>query len=146
MGDLYVVFRFVPYVFGFLSEQWTRVFSRNWPATQGTVVGGGVEGQSSPYMGTLRYQYSVGASLFDGYLSRRCLRLRSAEALGKQLAGRTVEVRFKPDRPERSYAMLPLAWDGFAVVALPIFAFAAFLSLLVYAMVQDRFIEAHDAI
>jgi len=146
MWDLYVVLRLVPYVFSFLSEQCTRFFSRNWPTIQATAEGGSIEGQSSPYNATLRYQYRVGTALFDGCLSRKCLRWRSAEKLGNQNSGATLDVRFDPEKPERSYAPLPLAWGGFAIAALPLFGLAAFLGFLAYALIQDRYNEAHYAI
>lgn len=114
--------------------------------TEGTVIGARVEGRSLPYIGTLLYQYRVGASLYDGYLSRRCLRRRSAEALGAQAEGSTVEVRFKPDKPAQSYAVLALSWVGFAVAALPVLTTLAILVMLLFAVLQDRYIEAHDAI
>jgi hypothetical protein len=146
MWDLYVVFRLVPYVFSFLSEQCTRFFSRNWPTIQATVEGGSVEGQVFPYTATLRYQYRVGTAMFDGFLTRKCLRRRSAEELGNQKPGTTLDVRFKPEGPERSYAPLPLAWGGFTVGALPVFGLAAFISFLVYAVIEERYNEAHYAI
>src|SRR5579871_6538473 len=99
MWDLYVVFRLVPYVFSFLSEQRIRLFSRNWPTAQGTVEGGSIAGQSFPYTVTLPYQYIVGTTTFYGCLSRKCLRRRSAEALGNQSAGSPLDVRFKPNKP-----------------------------------------------
>jgi hypothetical protein len=143
MWDLYLVLRLVPYVFSFLVEQCTRFFSRNWPTIQATVDGGSVEGQASPYTAMLRYQYRVGTAMFDGFLTRKCLRRRSAEELGNEKPGTMLDVRFDPERPGRSYAPLPLAWGGFAVGALPVFGLAAFLSFLGYALLQDRYNEAH---
>lgn len=66
--------------------------------------------------------------------------------MGNQKPGTTLYVRYEPERPERSYAPLPLAWGGFDVGALPVFGFAAILGFLAYALIQDRYNEAHYAI
>jgi Protein of unknown function (DUF3592) len=117
-----------------------------WPTTFGTVIGSSIEGSSMLYTATLRYRYQVDGLPFDGDLSRRCLRRRSAERLVKQEPGSPIEVRFNKDRPERSYFAFPLGWGGFIVAGLPVFGLAAFLLFLTYAMMEDRYIEAHDAI
>ena len=41
---------------------------------------------------------------------------------------------------------LPLGWGGFALAAVPVFGFAAFLTFLTFAVLQDRYAEAHYAI
>ena len=146
MLDLYALARLVPYVFAFLSEVWKRTESRTWSRTQGTVTGGSIEGIGFPYTATLHYEYWVGTAHFFGCISRRCLRRRSAEAVTAPTRTSPIQVRFQTARPERSYVALPLGWGGFVFTAVPVFGFAAFLAFLAFALVQDRYIESHDAI
>jgi uncharacterized protein DUF3592 len=109
MGDLYVVIRLIPYVFVFLREQCTRFLSSSWETTQATVAAGTVDGQSPPYTADLHYRYTVGSKTFCGFLSRKCLRKDSADAIAQYAPqGSPISIRYDPRKPERSYAPLPL--------------------------------------
>jgi hypothetical protein len=146
MWDLYVVVRLIPYVFLFLREQVIRLRSRNWEMIQAIVLSGSVDGTAMPYTADLNYRYVVGTQTIYGRLSRKCLRKSSANEIAQYAPGSALEVRYDARKPERSYAPIPLGWSGFWLVSFPIFGFVAIVCLIVYAGIQNRYIEAHDAI
>ena len=147
MWDLVILIRLIPYVFGFLVEQWIRLYSRKWTTVQATVTADTAEGQSQPYIAILQYQYTVGGNVFDGCFLRRCLRKSSVEeAIAQYPRGSPISIRYNPHKPGRSYAPLPLGWGGFLFAGPLVFGFLALILFVAYAGFENRYIEAHYAI
>jgi len=144
--ELFWVLKLVPYVLGFLREQWRRTISQHWATTLATVTGGVVEGNSAPYMAELFYVYHVGASTFSGSLWRRCLLRSSADKVVQFPPGTPLSIRYNPRKPEVSYAPIPLSIDGFVVGALPVLALAGLFFLVGFGVVQQHHVEARDRI
>ena len=145
MGEpgLHWLVKLVPYVLGFLREQWHRTVSRYWETTLATVTDGTVEGDSPPYMAELFYVYHVGASTFSGSLWRRCLLRSSANKVVHFPRGAPISVRYNPRKPEVSYAPIALSFDGFVVAA---FLVAGLLFLGAFGVVQHYYSEVRDRI